>query len=87
MENTKRKKIVIIFIYLTFFLLFSLSLYFYFKPQPSCSDGKQNQNEQGVDCGGVCVQECDIVKAQPLIIGETGAVPAGLEENTIFMPG
>ena len=25
---------------------------------PSCTDGKQNQDEQGIDCGGVCAKEC-----------------------------
>ena len=25
---------------------------------PSCTDGKQNQGEKGVDCGGVCAKEC-----------------------------
>ncbi len=84
MENIKRKKVVIIFIYSTLFLLFSLSLYLYFRPQPSCFDGKQNQNEQGIDCGGVCVKECDIVKAQPLIIGKVGAVSAGVEGKYDF---
>ncbi len=28
-------------------------------PKPNCSDGVQNQNETGVDCGGVC-QPCGI---------------------------
>ncbi len=25
---------------------------------PSCTDKKQNQDEKGVDCGGVCAKEC-----------------------------
>jgi len=25
---------------------------------PSCADGKQNQNEKGIDCGGQCSKEC-----------------------------
>lgn len=29
-----------------------------FWPRPSCSDGKQNQNERGVDCGGGCATVC-----------------------------
>ncbi len=84
MENIKRKKIVIIFIYLTIFLLFSLSFYLYFRPQPSCFDGKQNQNEQGIDCGGICIKECNIVKAKPLIIGKVGVVSAGVEGKYDF---
>ncbi len=29
------------------------------KPSPSCFDNKQNQNEEGLDCGGVC-QPCEL---------------------------
>jgi len=28
--------------------------FFYFKPQATCFDDKKNQDELGVDCGGVC---------------------------------
>jgi hypothetical protein len=29
-----------------------------FKPAPSCFDGIKNQNEEGVDCGGICANIC-----------------------------
>ncbi|MFA0964073.1 hypothetical protein AB9P05_19855 [Roseivirga sp. BDSF3-8] len=32
---------------------------------PTCSDGIQNQNEQGVDCGGPCNTECYVPLASP----------------------
>lgn len=35
------------------------------KPCPTCSDGIQNQNEEGADCGGPCPVKCPIEK--PLI--------------------
>lgn len=31
---------------------------FFYKP-PTCVDGKMNQNEEGIDCGGVCVKVCE----------------------------
>ena len=35
---------------------------------PSCSDGKQNQDEHGVDCGGICKLACFFeVTAEPTI--------------------
>jgi len=43
-------------------ILFLILLSFYnsnFKPAPTCSDGKQNQGEEGVDCGGPCA-DCAI---------------------------
>lgn len=34
----------------------------YIKPPPSCSDGKKNQNETDLDCGGVCGATCADLK-------------------------
>lgn len=39
--------------------------YLFVKPAPSCTDGKMNQDELGVDCGGSCPQVCP-VEIQPL---------------------
>ena len=30
----------------------------FIKPAPSCFNGVQDQNEQGIDCGGVCAKFC-----------------------------
>lgn len=32
--------------------------FFWYRPTPSCADGRQNQGELGVDCGGVCQAVC-----------------------------
>ena len=43
-------------------------------PEPTCFDGELNQNEQGVDCGGVCEQAClatpELIRlsADPIIV-------------------
>lgn len=42
----------------TFFAIIGLILFFVYKPIPSCFDGKQNQDEAGIDCGGVCAKAC-----------------------------
>lgn len=40
----------------------------FFKKPPSCQDSVKNQNEHGVDCGGVCVVACPYeVQAYPTI--------------------
>lgn len=36
-------------------LFFTLLVFVACKPQPSCTDELQNQNENGVDCGGPCI--------------------------------
>lgn len=84
LKNTEKKKYIIIFIYLTFFILIILGLYFSFKSEETCTDGKQNQNERGVDCGGVCQKECDTIEAQNLVIGEVGLVHSGILEKYDF---
>jgi len=84
MEKTTRKKIIIIFIYLILFSLIIFGFYSYLKPNPSCFDKIQNQNEQGVDCGGVCQKKCHKIKAQNLIVGKTGAVPSGVQGKYDF---
>ena len=47
--------------YLLFVLFVVVGLVFAFWlniTSPSCNDKKQNQDEKGVDCGGVCAKEC-----------------------------
>ena len=49
-----------IFIAIVFFSAIGLIVYFSFiKKEPTCSDGIQNQGEQGIDCGGPC-EDCPI---------------------------
>jgi len=50
---------------LTYTLLFvglaaglAAALFLLSKPAPSCFDGKQNQGEVGIDCGGPCAKVC-----------------------------
>ncbi|HRZ30220.1 MAG TPA: hypothetical protein P5274_00910 [Candidatus Paceibacterota bacterium] len=52
---------------LGFFVLIGLVIFFIYKPAPSCFDGRQNQDEQGVDCGGVCNLAC-VGQIRPLKI-------------------
>ncbi len=34
---------------------------------PSCMDGKQNQGEQGIDCGGPCPYACNVQETAPSV--------------------
>lgn len=49
------KKTIILCVYLTLFALFGYWAYSALKPDPTCFDGKKNQGEKGIDCGGPCV--------------------------------
>jgi Mg-chelatase subunit ChlD len=50
----KRQIIYIISIIIVFILLASYPVFKIFYKAPTCFDGKQNQEEVGVDCGGQC---------------------------------
>src|SRR3989344_3830217 len=42
-----------------FFLIFGFLVgYPYLNKPPTCNDGKQNGDESGVDCGGLCLRAC-----------------------------
>lgn len=40
----------------------------FFYEKPTCFDGKQNQNETGVDCGGSCSKICPSNSSTPVIV-------------------
>ncbi len=57
-------------------------------PAPSCSDGKQNQGEQGIDCGGPCTRICSattdplrVVWTRPFTVSPGVASAAALVLN------
>lgn len=53
-DHRGQKKLVFGAIYGALFLGIAYLLYLPFKPPETCADGKKNQNETGIDCGGVC---------------------------------
>ncbi len=66
--SSKRKTIYFLFFATAFLLVASFAYYFFFYKAPTCFDGIQNQNEQDVDCGGVCTKVCDFQAINPIIL-------------------
>lgn len=62
------KRVFILIVYLFLFFLFSTVVYFLFKADPSCFDGKKNQGEAAVDCGGPCVPCPEVISLKPVEI-------------------
>lgn len=63
------------------FLIYQATL----KPAPSCTDGKKNQDETGIDCGGSC-QDCAINSLKEIIVGSAIAIPAqDSERSSIYI--
>ena len=70
------KRLTIITIYCLLFLVIGVGLYLVFKPKPTCFDGKQNQNERGIDCGGICTMVCmEKIVGNDLLVREITFVP------------
>jgi hypothetical protein len=53
-----KRKIITLSIVFGFLLSVGLIIYFMMKPDPTCFDEMKNQNENGIDCGGVCALQC-----------------------------
>lgn len=53
-----KRRLIYFFIFLAAVSAVVLFFYLAYRPAPSCFDGKQNQDELGVDCGGVCAKVC-----------------------------
>lgn len=53
------KRFVIASAYFLVIVLLAVGAYYaFFKAPETCFDGKRNQNESGIDCGGVCQAVC-----------------------------
>ena len=78
------KQTTILTIYLILLALVSLLIYNILKPDPTCFDGKQNQREEGVDCGGPC-QPCEEeINAQDLKVMEKAFVYGGPKKYDVM---
>lgn len=73
--NRTVKRLVIILIYLIIFGGIAFWIWQKNRPVPSCTDGKLNQNEESVDCGGVCAACVETIVAKPFqVVGVTMVV-------------
>ncbi|MDO8521203.1 MAG: hypothetical protein Q7S52_03745, partial [bacterium] len=58
MWRNRRRTIIVLILLAAFFLLVVLPVWILNRKTPTCFDAKQNQNEQGMDCGGSCLLMC-----------------------------
>src|SRR4030042_4078078 len=82
--NRKRlvKQLIYGAIFAAFLFFIGFSAYnSWFKPAPTCSDGTQNQNETGIDCGGPC-PACAIKDLSDLKIDQIKYFPADPDKKT-----
>lgn len=75
----KSKQAFILFCYITLIVSAISGVFFmFFYQKPTCLDGKQNQDETGIDCGGACQQIClaDLI-SRPLVITNVESLAYG----------
>lgn len=65
--SAKRKLTVLSVFFSIFILMLSFFTYSIFYEKPTCFDGKQNQDEEGVDCGGICLEVCSFKASDPIV--------------------
>jgi hypothetical protein len=75
------KRIIIISVYLIILIAIVTFIFLRLQAKPSCFDGIQNQNETGIDCGGICTARCALTSEQDLKVQQTGFVPSGVTDN------
>jgi len=69
------KQIIIAFILILILSGFGFLVYYFSRPGPTCTDGIQNQSEEGIDCGGPC-SSCDVVNLDEVKVIWAKAIPA-----------
>jgi len=77
-DNSHKKRIIIVLVYLLIIASLIASLYFWLKPEESCSDGIKNQNEENVDCGGICAKRCEKIVIEDLVVEQGGFLENGI---------
>lgn len=64
----RRKQTIIWGIIFLIFIAIAIAAWSVFNQPPTCNDGIKNQNELGVDCGGVCSLMCKDMAQVPVIL-------------------
>lgn len=77
MDATERlmRRVRIISAVTAFVVIVGMGLYFLLRAAPTCTDGRKNQNETGIDCGGRCGACPEAFDPEPFVIREAVAVP------------
>lgn len=78
MEQRSIKQLIVAVVYGILVIALVWGGYFLFRTEATCTDGIRNQDEQGIDCGGVCSLQCArTVRTDDLEIRESALLFAG----------
>jgi len=68
------KQIIIALILILILSGFGFLVYYFSRPGPTCTDGIQNQLEEGIDCGGPCTS-CDVASLEEVKVIWVKVIP------------
>lgn len=82
----RRRFLIIGTIVAVVLIVFAGALYLGFHHAPSCSDGIQNEGEQGIDCGGPCPYLCTALEQAPVVrFTQSLSTPEGLTDVIAYI--
>jgi hypothetical protein len=85
MSRRITKQFIYGFLYLVVLAALVFGFYrLFLRPTPSCTNGIQDQNETGIDCGGVCGNVC-LSAANPLEVPEKALVFHPAASHTVLL--
>jgi len=64
----KRKLIYAIIVIIVVIIVVGVPLFLFFHKTPTCFDNAKNQDEKGIDCGGVCTKLCSSDISVPIVM-------------------
>ncbi len=65
--SSRKKSKYIAGLFFVVVVVLSISIFLVVYRVPTCQDGKQNQEEEGIDCGGPCLVVCGFEIIDPII--------------------
>lgn len=65
---SKRRSIYISGVIIVAIVIMAPIVFSVFNKKPTCFDGKQNGDERGIDCGGICEKLCALETTDPSIV-------------------
>lgn len=81
METRQKKQLIISIAYLILLVAVVVGFYEWLKPGANCFDKIKNQNEEGLDCGGICAKKCAPISHITPKIKEVGFLPSGSSDQ------
>lgn len=82
----RRRALYSIIILFGLAVIIGIPMFFLLYEEPTCSDGKYNQNEVGIDCGGSCELLCDSQIALPAVLwSRSFAVTEGVYNSVAYI--